>query len=360
MEKICNNKIECFGCGACQNICPVGAISMQEDEEGFLYPVIDETKCIHCQKCITVCPHHQFLKEKDSQFYMVRTKDSKVLYGSTSGGAFSLLAHQVLKENGLVCGAIFDENFNVVHVLGTDIAPMRKSKYVQSDMKDCFQKIKSALQEGRKVLFSGTPCQCHAIKLWMGKQDSNLLLVSIVCRGVSSPGLWRDYVAYLSKDQKLQSFDFRDKRRPNNAHTVAYTIGEREKTFLFSDEKYARLYNKCLTYRPSCYHCPYCRPNNNFDFTIGDFWGIEKVYPEYYDGMGNSLVIARGKTALEMIEKMKEEALVIPCREEQSLQVALKEPAKETILRKLLFNLYAKKDQENHCNMDEIIKRFGS
>lgn len=350
-----DKKAACFGCGACEAACAVGAITMTADAEGFAYPVINPEVCVECGRCQAVCPAKEGDEKLDGQAYAVRCNDVELLKNSASGGAFSLLAKQVLEENGLVCGAVFDEDFKVRHVLSQDIGPMRKSKYVQSDMTGVYDAIGAALEGGRKVLFTGTPCQCDGVLRFFGRRPG-LVLAAIICRGVQSPGLWADYAAHLGK---LESYCFRDKRVRNDGHTVAYTADGQEHTATMDKDPFGRLYMKCLALRPSCYQCPYTRWENPFDLTIGDFWGIEKLAPQLADGMGTSLVIARTEAGKAMVEKMGQQALVLESSRELAQQLALNEPAKETILRRFLFKDFAAKGPDGRCDIPLILKKYG-
>lgn len=357
MKSLFEKKEVCFGCGSCRAACKEGAITMQRDEEGFLYPVIDRSRCIGCGSCEKVCPAKHPLGTSEGRFYAVRCHDLQLLQKSTSGGMFSLLAQEVLEKGGLVCGACFDENFHVCHVLSENIDGMRKSKYVQSDMTGCYEVIAAALNAGRQVLFTGTPCQCHGMKRFFSEDCQGLILMSLICRGVQSPGLWEDYVEWLSQGGTLEAYDFRDKRQQDNGHTVAYSIDGAETVMSMEQDRFSQMYHRALTYRPSCYTCPYCCPDNDFDFTVGDFWGIEKVYPELADGRGTSLVIVRGEKGEELFAPMAEKAYVVPCDPGSALQPALAMPAKEPLLRKFLFRDYARKT-EGDGNMAYIIKKY--
>ena len=333
---------------------------MRRDEEGFLYPVMDTSRCTECGMCEKVCPAKQLLRNERGQFYAVRCNDLELLRESSSGGAFSLIAQVVIEKNGLVCGACFDNGFRVRHVLSEEIGNMRKSKYVQSDIGECFIAIRDALDEGRKVLFSGTPCQCHAMKLFLGGKHDNIIFAALVCRGVQSPGLWEDYAAWLSKGKEMEAYDFRDKRILNDGHTVSYIVGGEETAVLWGEDKMSRIYCKCISLRPSCYECPYCNPNIEFDFTIGDFWGIERCYPELADGKGTSLVIARGKKAKKIMREIVLKAKVLPCKKKDAMQPALEKPAEEGVLRKLLFNDFKDKGLEGYCDIPLILKKYGA
>lgn len=359
MMQILDKKADCVGCGACQAVCAAGAISMKADAEGFLYPVIDAERCVDCGRCETACPAKQPAAPLDGQAYAVRCNDLELLKKSTSGGAFSLLAEQVLQEGGLVCGAAFDEAFRVRHVLSDDIAPMRKSKYVQSDLQGIYHAISEALGSGRQVLFTGTPCQCDAVLHYFGEKPKGLILAALICRGVQSPGLWRDYTAYLSGGGTLEAYCFRDKRLRNDAHTVAYTVSGQESAVSMGNDPFSRLYMKCLTLRPSCYQCRYTKWELPFDLTIGDYWGIEKLRPEWADGMGTSLVIARTAAGKALVEKLRSNAQVIESSREAADQIALNEPAKETMLRKLLFRDFARKNEDGVSDIALILKKYG-
>lgn len=359
MTQLFDQKTSCFGCGACQAVCSAGAIVMTADPEGFVYPVIDPEKCIDCGSCAAVCPGKDPVTGTAGNAFAVRCNDMELLRKSTSGGAFSLIAQQVLAGGGLICGAVFDEAFRVCHVLSDDIAPMRKSKYVQSDLQGIYHGISAALADGKQVLFTGTPCQCDGVLHYFGKQPERLILAALVCRGVQSPGLWKEYAAYIAREGQLEAYCFRDKRSRNGGHTVAYTVAGSEQALPMDKDPFSRLYLKCLTLRPSCYQCPYTRWELPFDLTIGDFWGIEKTCPQLADGMGVSLVIARTEAGRSLIEQIKEHGLVLESNWEAADQPALNAPAKESILRKLLFRDFARKGPEGCCDIPLILKKYG-
>lgn len=359
MTELLANKNGCFGCGACAAACPAEAIRMEPDAEGFSYPVVDPALCTQCGGCTAVCPIGKSVPGLPGDAYALRCTDLQLLKDSSSGGAFSLLAEQVLLQGGLVCGAVFGEDFRVCHVLSRDIGPMRKSKYVQSDLSGCYTAIRQALEQGKQVLFTGTPCQCDALRRFFDPQPEGLILVALLCRGVQSPGLWSDYVNFLSKNGPLQQYCFRDKRVKNDGHTVSYTVGGQQTASTMGQDPFSRLYMKCITLRPSCYRCPYTRWELPFDLTVGDFWGVEKTYPQLADGMGTSLVIVRSQKGRQLLESIRPHALVLECTREAAQQPALQEPAKETLLRKLLFRDVSRKDDSGHCDIPLILKKYG-
>lgn len=299
---------------------------------------------------------HQ-IESKNGRFFALRCHDEELLRKSTSGGAFSLIAEEVLKENGLVCGACMDETCQVVHRLSDRIDGMRKAKYVQSRIWDVYKELEEALQNGRKILFTGTPCQCQAMKTFFTGYEKQMIFAALICRGVQSPRLWMEYLQYLGKEAPVTFYDFRDKTYRNDAHTIAYEQDGKMHLAPMNTDRFSRLYMKCLTLRPSCYSCEFCRTDLPFDFTIGDFWGVEKVFPELADGKGTSLVIARGECAEEIMEKLRAKAVVFECEENECIQPALHAPAKATILRTLLFKDLA--SANDGSKMELILKKYG-
>lgn len=350
----------CFGCGACAAACPTGAIALDSDAEGFPYPVVDTERCVGCGRCDDVCPATHELPRAHARCYAVRCANGELLRASSSGGAFSLLAHAVLDAGGLVCGACLDDSLAVTHRLSTDIAPMRKSKYVQSTVVDCLEPIRAALDAGTDVLFSGTPCQCHAAMRYTSASRGRLITVALICRGVASPGLWADYVAWLQRDGTLTAYDFRDKGFDDDGRHVSLTIDGTTTHRPHAEDRFQRLYARCLDLRPSCYQCPYCSPTNDFDFTIGDFWGVAATMPELADGRGVSLVIAHSAMARQILEGLASTETVIPCEGGIALQPSLREPAREPLLRRFLFADYARKVDGARCDIDLILRKYAA
>lgn len=350
-----DKKAECHGCSKCQAVCTENAIVMEEDEEGFLYPTVLREKCIACGRCLSACEELHVTKGEEGSFYAVRCQDEQLLKKSTSGGAFSLIAQEVLAQGGLVCGAVMDEKLTVVHQISDCVSGMRKSKYVQSDIQHMYGEMRRLLQGGRKLLFTGTPCQCQAVKTFFAGYEKQLIIASLICRGVQSPLLWREYLWYLGKSAPVTSYDFRDKSCCDDAHMVAYRLGKEKHLVSMHTDPFSLLYGKCLSFRPSCYQCEFCRTDLPFDFTIGDFWGIEKVFPELADGKGTSLVIARGERAENIMQGLRDKAYVFSGSKEECLQPALQSPAAEPAFRKLLFKGLSVSDEEGHCDMALIL-----
>lgn len=341
-----NEKKSCCGCGACKDVCPVDAIRMLPDKEGFLYPQIDAKRCVGCKRCEKVCPiKHSLDAKKQNTYFGVQAKEDAVRYASSSGGMFSVLAEYVLRRQGIVWGAAFNEKMEVVHVEAgnqTEVERLKKTKYVQSNLEGVYQSIEAALKEERWLLFCGTPCQAHALKLFLGKDYPKLLLVDLICYGVPSPGVWASYVKYLEKKGggTMASFSFRDKRNRDNGHVCSYKINGKEYAKPLNEDLYCRMYFENYIIRPSCHSCNYCTAERESDVTIGDFWGIEKTRSEMDDGMGNSAVILHTKKAREIWEQIKDELKWFACKEEEVLQPRLERPTKPARKRQLLFCFY--------------------
>ena len=307
------NKSKCCGCGACYNTCPTNAIRMQEDEYGFKYPQIDNTKCTNCGLCERVCPIFKELKQvkKDVKAYAAYAKNEEIRNQSSSGGIFTLLAEYIIKQGGVVFGAQFDETFNVEHSYVDNISDLNKfrgSKYIQSDIRETYKKVKEFLENNRKILFTGTPCQIEGLKSFLNKEYENLYTQDIICHGVPSPLVWEKYKKYRKeKDEREPNIiNFRDKTKGWKKYNL---------TFEYTDKKYsvdkgqdlfmkAFLKNTCL--RESCYSCAFKKENKVSDITLGDYWGIQNVHPEMDDDKGVSAVIANSLRGQELFEAIKE------------------------------------------------------
>ena len=226
------DKYNCCGCAACVQACPKQCISFEEDEQGFRYPAVDTSLCIDCHLCEKVCPViNQDEPRKPIATYAAINPDEDIRLKSSSGGIFSMIAQHVIDDGGVVFGAQFDSNFEVEHAY-TDategIAAFRGSKYLQSRIGNTYSEVRTFLQQGRKVLFTGTPCQIAGLRKFLGKQSDNpnLLTADVVCHGAPSPKVWRSYLdntfsankagkntANLSQNARadLSAIAFRDK-----------------------------------------------------------------------------------------------------------------------------------------------------
>ncbi len=344
--KLYERKEGCCGCGACADICPVGAVRMVPDGEDFRYPKIDQKKCVNCGRCVQVCPMKKTSERiGENRYFGVQAKDSWIRYASSSGGIFPVLAEHVFWRQGIVYGAAYDDEMRVVHREARDMEELdalKRTKYVQSSMDGIYRGLEGQLKEGRWVLFCGTPCQVHALKLYLNRPYPNLILADLICYGVPSPGIWNSYVSYLERKRggKMTGFSFRDKRKKDNGHVRVYTIDGAEHVDDLNEDIYCQMYFMNYTLRPSCHECGYCTTERESDFTIGDFWGIEKVRPEVDDGMGTSVVILHTKKAEEIWREMEAEVSWFACKRDEILQPRLMNPTSRAKGRGIFMALY--------------------
>lgn len=346
--KLYIEKEDCCGCGACADVCQSGAIRMVSDREGFLYPYIKKKMCVSCGKCKKVCP----LKKKDinvledaNRYFGVQNTNKLDRYASSSGGVFSLLAMYVLQQEGVVYGAGFDYNLNVMHrsiVNSKELRKIRKTKYVQSNMSGIYRDIEQKVKEGRWVLFCGTPCQAHALRLFLNKYYDKLIIIDLVCYGVASPGIWKKYINHLEHTHKgrIVNFLFRDKRNRDNGRMCSYVIGKRSYVNTHYDDVFCRVFFKNCSIRPSCHKCRFCTVKRCSDFTIGDFWGIEEIRPDLDDGMGTSMMILHTDKAKKIWNLIKKDALWFECKKNELIQPRLMSPTTIGEKRSKLMRMY--------------------
>lgn len=302
---------QCTGCRTCEQVCPKHCITMHENSEGFLQPEVDEMRCVECGLCKKKCPQNiEHPLNFEQKVYAVRLRDEKALMKSSSGGAFWAMAQVVIDHHGVVFGAAYTKEFSIVHVKAENYEDLRKmqgSKYVQSDTADTYAECKKELDAGRWVLYTGTPCQIAGLRSYLSKDYSNLITVDLICHGVPSPKLFKKYLSWLSGKygEPVLEYDFRTKE--NVGWGLEYRAKTKTKTQFLSGglDPY---YNKFLSgsiYRMCCYSCKYANMNRVGDITIGDYWGIEKYHPEFYDKKGVSVIILNTVNGEGFFEKIK-------------------------------------------------------
>lgn len=339
----------CCGCTACAEGCPVNAIRMLADSEGFPYPVIDAKKCVRCGKCLQVCQLKKDQREKgylqddtpapevremeQPACYAVKHKDFDTRMTSRSGGIFTALSDLVLDDGGVVYGCVQTEKFLAKHIRAEEKADrdkMRGSKYIQSDISGIFPQVKADLEAGRTVLFSGTSCQVAGLKSYLQKPYENLLTVDIVCHGVPSPLVWTEYLQWQTKKHNAicTAVDFRNKRDFGwKAHVETLTMKKPSgETITVNSEVYKKMFNGVYLSRPSCYKCPYKPTPHPSDITIADYWGIQEVAPEFNDNKGVSLVLVNTEAGSALFARAKDGIELLEEKLEDSLQPALKAP----------------------------------
>lgn len=328
MIKYCE---KCTGCSACAQVCPVNAITMSKDEEGYLYPTIDNEKCISCNKCEKICPINSTLSvENKSKVFAFINNNNNVLLKSSSGGFFPSIAEYVIENNGCVYGCIFDEKLKAIHTRGfttQDIEAMQGSKYVQSTIGECFKDAENDLDKGKIVLFSGTPCQIDGLIHYLGKPYEKLITLDIVCHGVPSQEMLDRELLWLKdiRRSEVRELAFRDKSVNGWSliGTVLFDNGSK-KRFTPSNDPYYCFFDRGEIYRKSCYLCRYASLHRVGDFTIGDFWGIErnKEIRKFKDvSKGVSLVLVNTEKAEKIIKKIEKRGFL----KEVDTALALKE-----------------------------------
>lgn len=310
----------CTGCGACSVACPVQAIAMETDAQGFIRPVIDTGRCILCGKCAAVCPmEHPTESSAPKAAYAAVGKERGLVKNSASGGVFASMARKVVAQGGMAAGAVMtvaDDGVDVFHLASdaeADIASMQGSKYTQSRAWESYDRVLLALREGKTVLFSGTPCQVAAIKSLSGNPE-HLITVDLICHGVPSCAMLRDYLKLLGKRfrTKVKAVCFRDKSvsRDFTARIETDRKNFRLKSSLMS---YYALFLKGEIYRSSCYGCPYACPDRVSDITIGDYWGIGEHHPELASGEKHwSCVLVNSAKGQQWLEHCKGELELFP------------------------------------------------
>lgn len=342
-------KAACTGCSACASVCNHNAIQMKEDEEGFLQPIINNSKCIECHLCEKVCPDLspvKFGKDKPSSFAMWSLLDRNV---SSSGGAFSAFARDILSQDGIVFGAIMDwGDIKLRHTFTDNIeglAPMRGSKYIQSEIGDSFIKVKNSLTAGRKVLFVGTPCQVAGLKSYLKKDYGNLLTLDLVCHGVPSGEIFTSYLNKLAKklgnNKRINKYEFRKTNGWGFAPSVCFA--EKSQQLYGVNALYMEAFNAGAIFRESCYKCKYAKIPRVGDCTIADFWGIGRYGTPFNHGtkQGVSLVLTNTEKGLTALKNLKESFI-----EERQLEEALIE------------NHNLKNVSKQHNRRDEIVAAF--
>lgn len=317
----------CCGCAACHAVCARNAIQMEVDKEGFLYPRIDEAKCVDCGKCAAVCPVlNKAIKRTPLSAYAVNAKDDKVREESSSGGVFTLLATNVLKDGGVVFGAAFDSsNWQVRHIMVDNIhglSELQGSKYVQSDVSKSYVAVAEALKAGRRVLFTGTPCQIAAIRMYLGIARigmSGLLLVDVACHAVPSPLAWRKYLekrvseAYVGEISEVTLIRRIFSRRKNCGWKkfAASVSFDNDAAYLrtFGEDSFMRAFLAELCNRSSCHNCSFRESRSGSDITIADYWGVATKFPEMDDDKGTSLVLLNTSKGLSAWESVAGETI---------------------------------------------------
>lgn len=355
-------KRDCCACAACLCVCPKQAISMQEDEYGFLYPQIDEALCVKCGLCQQVCAYQHAPKTaSDKETYAAAAGDAD-LKQSASGGMFASLAQAVMDEGGVVYGCAMEYRngkLSARHIrveTPEGLIRLKGSKYVQSDAGRIYGDVQAQLRAGRQVLFSGTPCQVAGLRGYLKREYENLFAVDIICHGVPSLRFFHDYLAHEENrlNAAIVDFRFRDKQQGWKLHgsmTIENKDGSRKAVYFEPEESsYYQMFLNSYTYRENCYSCPYAGDNRPGDVTIGDFWNIDLVHPQMLKENGGCLDEKQGVSCLivnrahgrEMLERYGKGIVKLPSGYEQAARynAQLVRPSALKEERAVVMNMY--------------------
>lgn len=302
---------DCSGCAACADICPQKCINITDNEEGFPFARVDVSKCINCGLCNKVCPiENQPKGNSINKVFAAKSKDFQERMRSSSGGIFGLIAVEYIRKGGVVVACRLDDDMKAMHAFAEDeegIQAMMSSKYVQSDTRGIYSKVRDLLKTGREVLFVGTPCQVAALKLFLMRPYENLTMIDILCHGVPSPLVFKEYKDRLEDryGAKMQSLSFRGKQKGwKRLHIDArFKNGKRHHMYAGYDS-FMQLFLSDSLQRSSCFNCPYNQLDRPGDITLGDFWGIGKSNYAFDDDKGVSLIITnneKGKKLWQLI-----------------------------------------------------------
>lgn len=308
------DKTKCCGCTACYNACPKDAITMLPDHEGFLYPAVNEKLCIGCGLCERICPVlHRIVHKEETEGYIIRYNNEKIVEESTSGGAFTAFAEYLLSDGFVVYGAGYDDDMKVICKRATkseELKEMRGSKFVQSNLGTAFQEVKGQLKDGKKILFTGTPCQISGLISYLGRKPENLICIDFVCRGVPSPGLWNNYVDMMEKKYGSKMVGARFKHKTYGYHATTMKVDfANGKTWYGSGrvDPMMKAFVNEMASRPSCHACAFKGVKRQSDITIFDCYEFSKITGKKDDDKGYSSVFIHtdvGKRLLNAIKSM--------------------------------------------------------
>ncbi len=356
------NKKDCCGCSACANVCPKQCITMQEDNEGFLYPLVDKNICVNCGLCEKVCPITNPIEERvfEQKAALFQNSNAKILRESTSGGFFSAIAQWALDRNGVVFGAALDDNLEVAHRYienAADLRFFRNSKYTQSRIGNCFRDARSFLKDGRLVVFSGTPCQLEGLHRFLGRDYENLVKVDVVCHACPSPKVYRKYIEWLENrfSQKTTLVKFREK-----AHGYKYSAMQllSDKGPFYTEgidtDPFLRLFFNNVTDRPSCYSCHAKKRYRVTDFTMWDCFDVGKFSKKLDNDLGVTRILLHTPKAVQIWNEIKKNGAHLEISADDAVE-GVKELVKsvpENAVRSLFF------EDLDKMSMDNLIKKY--
>lgn len=313
------DKTKCTGCYACAQICPKKCIQMHEDVEGFKYPIVDMTECIKCSMCIKTCPvlNNKHQEKKTIASLAVKRIDDTLRLKSSSGGVFSVIAEYFILHGGVVFGASFTKEWSVKHIKAENISDLQSligTKYIQSEIGDTYKEVQQELKGGKKVLFTGTPCQIAGLYSFLKKDYLNLYTIDLICHGVPSFKVFNEFLKEQCGQKKIIDISFRDKKAGwTKYNLVLVTIDEGKKKYLrYAPDKniFMKNFISNLYLRPSCHNCSFKYNRSRSDITLGDFWGIEQIAPDFYDEKGVSAVLVNSISGQKIIDRIKDDIFI--------------------------------------------------
>ena len=374
MKSVYDTKEKCCGCAACKQVCPTKSISMQEDDLGYIYPVIDREQCIDCKACRKVCPLQEEVEpiKKEQICYAYVNSDEKYRLKSASSGAFEALCTAFTKEKQeySIYGCELDNKLYAKHCSIhniNEIYKLKKSKYIQSYIDNEYTNVLKELNEGKKVIFSGTPCQVAALKKFLKKDFENLLTIDFVCHGVPNQKIFSKYIAELEKKNhaKIKKYIFRNKRKLEqwSSHGIRIELDNGKIIELEAEEDlYMTGFLNGLFNRESCYKCKFASLNRISDLTIGDFWGIDKIYPELAETKtnGTSLIIGNSIKGMQTIKRLDPDTLYLATLDDAIRENGqLRNPQEPNERRKIFLNAFRKNKKFSVCMRKAFPEKYG-
>ncbi len=342
----------CCGCSACAAVCPRECITMQRDGHGFYRPVINTSLCTDCGLCKSICPQISSVADSEKQIdaYGAIAKDTAVKMASSSGGVFTLLSSRVIEKGGVVFGAAFDENLNVVHTEAANIEELglfRGSKYVQSCIDDCFVKAKAYLESNRWVYFSGTPCQIAGLKAFLKKDYATLITQDLICHSTPSPLVWEEYLRFREKEAggKAIKASFRYKEKDLYGYKLRIEFDNGKFHIKDGSDPYMMAFINGLSSQTACFDCRFKGLNRQSDVTLADFWGVEDLFPNIDKQGGVSLIFLhteKGKALFNSIADQTITFKVDPLLAVKKNAMALKSPEPHKAGKKFLKSIKRK------------------
>ena len=355
------NKRDCCGCGACKNVCPREAISMAADADGFLYPQIDAQLCVECGACQKVCGYQNLPdRSRPIACYAAAARDEETLKKSASGGMFAVTARKLLEQGGVVYGVAMpmeEAGLTARHVRIDSVqalATLQGSKYVQSDTALIYRQAREDLREGRQVLFSGTPCQIAGLLGFLGRKYENLLTMEVICHGVPSGRMFRDFLKSLEKRKgsAVAAFAFRTKEKGQGMNTCVNYLGTDGRNAVANRNghlySYMHYFLKSYIYRDNCYSCPFAAAERVADITIGDYWGFHEEHPvlgrnvKLSNARGVSCVLLNSENGVRHFEACSHDLTVLATEFEKVARhnEQLRKPCTERKERDVILRLY--------------------